>query len=670
MESTQQEAINTFQANLSYFMEKVPEVFKKIDILNHAIQNGTYEENYALEYKDGYFDVLNTNTNTYLYAQNSLEHAKMLTKDVNFKKSHNALESFNSLGIEEKEIKHYTSQTSIDNSLFAAAKLIHYVQNATSENDEMKFVTKYIFFGTGLGIHLKPIQNKTKATMLFIYEDDLELFRLSLFVTNYQELASNATLFFSIKNDEQNLKIAFEEFYIKGFNNNHYLKYSLFSDSYAIKIRQIKSLILTNEHLAYPYSKRLKSYLKAPEYLIEGCPFLDFSTIHKNSPLSNKPVLVIASGPSLDRNALWLQNNRDKFFIISVLSSIKKLHKLGIEPNIFVHIDEQSFSVNLFEGIDTKNLYSNTLFIFGSTISRNVIDSFKKENIFFFDRKGTFKQDFGKIEVASIGEMIYAISLILGANKLYLLGLDLALDPETNRSHTMEHMSSRVVAKDDDAHSMHLHNSAIPTRGNFLPNVYTTPAFMASIISFENISQSLLTNNQKVYNLSNGAYLKGSIPLEIEKLDTQAFIKMKQKERFESIRGFISKISQRGLSKKDREFLFLEIEGAKEIKNHILNFQTAKQKGIYEEYMKNFNTLFLDITNNKSVIIKNILFSYFVYTGSYIFDLFNTKNLKNSKRHLKKIDEFFTNELIKLVDIYIKAMEVYKEWEEKNKASF
>ncbi|MDQ1244648.1 MAG: hypothetical protein QG565_988 [Campylobacterota bacterium] len=668
MNTIEQKAFNTYQDNLKYFEQFHPYLIEKINILSSAIQNGSYKENYALEYKDAYFDVLNTNTGNYLYTQNSVEYANTLVKEVNFKKSHNTINGFDSfLKVNDEDLK---PQNSINTPLFATANIIHYTQQATSKDNEMEFITKYIFCGIGLGLHLQPIQNKTKATMLFLYEDNLELFRLSLFVTNYQELASKSELFFAIADDKRELQVHFEQFYIKGFNNNHYLKYSLFPKTDDEKIKQIKSLILTNEHLAYPYSKRLKFFLKAPEYLIEGYPFLNFSSMYNNSPLTNRPVLVIASGPSLDRNALWLQKNRDKFFIISVLSSIKKLYNLGIEPDIFAHIDEMSLSVNIFDGLDIQNSYKNTIFILGSGVSRNVVEKLKKENIFFLDNKGGYKRDFGLIEAASIGEVVYAISLILGANNIYLLGLDLALDPETNRSHSAEHIFSKIISLDDNVHDMTLHESAIKTKGNFLQTVYTTPVFMISIIMLEAISNKYLTHGQKVYNLSNGAYLKGTIPLEVERLDAYAFEETNQKERFASIKSFLSKISQSGLNKKDREFLISEINGAKEIKEYILKFKTASQKDTYESYMKNFNTLFLGIANNESVIIKNIMYSYFIYSSSYIFDLFNTKDLANSKRHLKKIDEIFTNELIKLVDIYIKAMEVYKEWEEKNKASF
>ena len=66
----------------------------------------------------------------------------------------------------------------------------------------MKNLLKFIFCGVGLGFHIAEIQNKVKSSLIFIMEDNLEIFRLSLFTTNYQSISEQARLFFSIMDDD------------------------------------------------------------------------------------------------------------------------------------------------------------------------------------------------------------------------------------------------------------------------------------------------------------------------------------------------------------------------------------------------------------------------------------------------------------------------------------
>lgn len=667
MHSIEQQAIHTFGENLSYLREAHPNLFKKIDILNHAIENNSYKEKYSLEYKDGYFDILDLRSNNYLYNQNSLEYAKVLTKQVNFKKSSSVIETFYKQRLTQEDVDRYDAKPPKLDPLFATAKIIYYSNSVASEDDEMKYIHKYIFCGVGLGLHIPLVQNKTHSQQLFIMEDNLELFRLSLFTTNYKELSAKAKLFFSVMDDESDFKNIFEYFYVMGFNNNHYLKYSLFSQSDLPKIEKIQRFVVSNVFLSYPYSDTLKSNLKSPEYLIEGYPFIDFSTIHKESPFSDKPLLFLAAGPSLDNNAKWLQENKDKFYIVSVLACVKTLFRLDVKPDIIIHIDDKAISVNFLDGVDREIFLDKTIFIFSSTVSRNVIESFNKEHIFFFDKSSSYKIDFGSLTSVSVGETGYAISLLLGTKKIYLLGLDLALDPQTNRSHSQDHMSSSII-EDNKSNFFSLFKNLLEVKGNFLDVVPTTASLSLSISYFNDFSDKYLTNNQKVYNLGNGAYLKGAAALKTEEIDTASFLDLTQQEKFEAISKFLKEISQCGANEKDINSLDEQIQEALRVKMLVLNFKKTAPTSNYESYMKAFYLLTLEMINEKGTkryAINIIFYSYLPLVSGYIFNIFNTKNIKNSKRHLKKIHEIFSEQVIKILDLYINTMNIYREWIEK-----
>ncbi|MDD2651834.1 MAG: DUF115 domain-containing protein [Sulfurimonas sp.] len=665
MHSIEEHAISLFGKNLSYLREAHPDLFKKIDILNHAIQNGSYKEKYSLEYKGDYFDVLDLRSNNYLYNQNSIDHAKQMAKQVNFKKSSGVIESFYKQRLSQEVVDRYDEKPPKLDPLFASAKIIHYANSVTSEDDEMKYIQKYIFCGVGLGLHIPLIQSKTASGQLLIIEDNLELFRLSLFTTNYKDLSAKAKLFFSIMDNDFDFKNIFEHFYVMGFNNNFYLKYSLFSQLDLPKIEKIQRYIVSNVFLSYPYSDTLRSHLKSPEYLIEGYPFIDFSTIRTNSPFSDKPLLFIAAGPSLDNNSKWLQENQDKFYIVSVLASVKTLYRLDVKPDIVIHIDDKAASINFLDGVNKKTFLNQTTFIFSSTVSRNVIESFERENIFFFDKSASYKIDFGSLTSVSVGETGYAISLLLGAKEIYLLGLDLALDPKTKRSHSQDHMSSSIVEDNKKSDFFSLFKNLLEVKGNFLDTVPTTASLSLSISYFNDFSDKYLINNQKVYNLGDGAYLKGALALKPKDVVTASFSSLLQQEKFESVKEFLKSISECTPNKKDIESLQEQIQEAKRIKTIALNFKKTAPTSNYESYMKAFYMLTLEMINEKSskkYAINTIFYSYLPLVSGYIFNIFNTKSLKNSKRHLKKIHDIFSEQVIKILDLYINTMSIYIEW--------
>ena len=57
--------------------------------------------------------------------------------------------------------------------------------------------------------------------------------------------------------------------------------------------------------------------------------------------IKEKPVLYIGAGPSLNENLDWILKNRDKFIIVSMGASCKRLLSKGIIPDIVGTVDPQ-----------------------------------------------------------------------------------------------------------------------------------------------------------------------------------------------------------------------------------------------------------------------------------------------------------------------------------------
>lgn len=205
-------------------------------------------------------------------------------------------------------------------------------------------------------------------------------------------------------------------------------------------IQLMQNFIVTAPYHSYPYSKKLFELLRTPEFLVDNYPFLNLENKSiQVSPIFDKPVLIVGAGPSLGLHGKWLQKNQNKFIIISVLSACNTLKKLNIIPDIVTHMDSSITSKKIISNLE-KDFFKNTIFLFSSVIQTQTVQLLKNNHIFFFESVTNYKQSLLTLGAPSIGETSYALTLLLGTSKTYLLGLDFALDPDTKSTHSKEHI--------------------------------------------------------------------------------------------------------------------------------------------------------------------------------------------------------------------------------------
>jgi len=664
----EQEAINLFQKNLKYFEKEQKKVYQRVAILSQAIADNTYTERYSLEYLDNYFDILELGSGNYLYGSNSLKNAKALAKKVNYKKSDSVVEGFyERRELSDEAVKIFDTTVNLKNQLYASAKIIQYNKLVTSKSDNMRKIIKYIYSGIGLGFHITEIQKKTKASVIFLVEKNLELFRLSLFTTDYTKLALKATLFFSILDDDNDTE-SFNAFLLKESIYNQYMKYTNLFTSNIDNIKKIQTAIVKSIHLIRPYNKSLREFLKAPEYLVEKYPFISFEE-YKNlkKPFEEKPLLLIASGPSLDHNAKWLQKNQNKFFIVTVFSSILTLHKLKVKPDLVIHIDSEYDDVTFLHGIDISSFFKQTLFLLSSVVAKAISEKIPKENLYFFESASSYKKNSKVPPAPSIGETSYFFALIFGVKQLYLLGLDLALDPESKSNHTKGHKEYREIKENNKENEQYtsFQNTILYTKGNFSDEVPTTALYQMSVNAFSIISSKYKDDNTKVFNLNNGAYLQGAKPLHIEDLDIDLFQIVNKKQEFENLKTFFHTISENSLNKDELLNFKQQIDEAIRVLKEVEDFQTKVNTTGYIKYLSHFHSLYINILNahtGKTYDINTILYLYLQQVVGYIFDILNSDLEGNEKEYIKNINNILIEQLKKIINLYIKTMKIYVKW--------
>ncbi|MBU0720417.1 DUF2920 family protein [bacterium] len=647
--------------NISYFQENHPHIYNKLAALDAAIEQKLHKSRYELMMKDTYYDVLEIVSGNYLYGSNSNEYADIAAQSITFKTNENVFETFKKTQIQKQNLQKYAKESILDNNLSGLAPILHYINENKPPHSELKTIDKFIFFGVGLGGHLLAIDKKIHAKVYFIIEDDLELFRLSLFTTPYYKLASKSQLIFSVFDTAQEFSSYAFSFLEKRFYNNHYLKYFQMLNHSDDKLKEFHIKVASQSHNLFYYNAILKQYLRPLEYLQDNFKFLNILKLYTNPSLDSRPFLLLAAGPSLHKNIQWLKQNHTKFITVALSATLSILEQEGIAPDIVTHIDGLEESIIHFDKLKSLNFFKNSIFLISARTLREIVERLDKENIFFFENGTSYKKDFGNLSAPCVGSTTYLLLLALGIKELYLLGLDLALDSATGATHATGHEYSQTLdLKLSDTHEdiLTFKDSVIKTLGNFRNEVYTTPDFMQSIDSINASSKSFKRTDQNVYNLNDGAKFENTITLDIDALNTQNFADINKTVSHTKIHEIFSLHSSNRIT--DDEFTGLKerLDNAIRIQEIII----AQQHSLFDssvEFLDSLVTISDKLTYSTSAISYDLALVYqeyfrFIYT--FIFDFFNTDKT-DKKIHVDEINKLLCTQLMRIVHGYKEELE-------------
>lgn len=650
----EQQAINMFQNNLTYLKERHPQVHRKLEVLQNAIQSGQYRENYSLEYIDGYFDVMALSSGTLLYGSSSLKHASEAAQSVTLDKEVSVIKTYYDLPYTKANVEDLDHLSIINSWMVGTAPIVRFVNEQLSGHDRLKRIYKFIFFGVGIGAHLSTIHQRIDADSYLIIEDDLELFRLSMFVTDYQRLAQNARLYLSVMDTPGEFKTIYRLFAEDLLIRNSILKFYLLADSYAPKIKQIQNFAVTRPHLAYPYNHLLYKNLKVSQAIHEGYHFLDISRPFETSLFAEKPILYLAAGPSLDAQIDWVKANQDAFIIVCVFMITVKLERAGVRPDIVVHVDEAKEAVeNTLSKMHDPAFLKESLFILAASAPLESLASVTdKEHLFLIEDRTHYKRDHGSIEFFSVGEVGYALSLLFGARKVYLLGLDLAVDQQSGKTHADGHntLDEIDISKGDTGPeaSGSLRKTLMAVKGNRRDICYTTPLFDASIHRIDYFTKRYRRPEQTVLNLGDGAYFEGTLTSQTEDVHHEA---MDKGEVVASLSAYFRSRSSDSLSDEERNDIVLRKKEVKKKARLIERFASAKIKDL-EAFRKQFIALIgalITPAKQETNEVSEVFLTYFQTVGDYIGNLLNTEGVDQSSRRAKTLQKILARQLYKIL---------------------
>jgi hypothetical protein len=507
------------------------------------------------------------------------------------------------------------------------------------ENIKFQKIMKLIYVGVGLGYHMQEIDKKLDSYTTLIIEPELEIFRLSLFTTDYSLFNSgNRRLFLSIGDDKAKRELDIYRFYKHHDYHNYNVKYySLLKNLSYIK-DEITDFFENNYVLNFPYSIIIENIKRTISFINHKDRFLDVHKIVENDIIGPKKVLLISAGPSLDNYIELIRKYQNKFIVVCVDVIVRKLEKQGVVPDIIFSIDPSFLCARYLTTEDINYLKNSTIIL----MSQQHPDTMKllrdRKLNYYFSQFANIVEEIGYLgSLPNVGTYSFQTMVSLGAKELYLIGNDAAFNQKTGSRYASDstHTQQEQLKIDITNDNLISREDILEVKGNLQDTVKTNRSLLAFKYSYDNCINIIKNRFEyKAYNLSNGVYIDGLEPMTkdefVKSIETYVKPDFDNKKNLDSI----SRVLESTCYKKDIEIINSIISRAKK-------FQKVKILSRDDFMTKKIDLMIWILERSKKMSIKlygEIFLQYTSIIDAYINFAVNLKqNDLYTKQNLNQL---------------------------------
>lgn len=346
-----------------------------------------------------------------------------------------------------------------------------------------------VFLGFGMSYEIHEYLHKYPHARILIFENDAELLKTVFSALSCTDIINSPNV--RIVGGEDT-RMSYPEIF-KFFNiaaNMYFLKavniieqpvsYAGNKEYYISAIRMVKEAI-QQVLLLYgndPYDSLLgiKFTLRNLSTIIDNPGIKDLEGAFKG-----KPGIVIASGPSLDKNIHLLEGLRNKAVMCAADGSVKILKHHNLPPAHLVTSLERVIATSfLFEGLtpeDTQDSYLAAC----PVIVPETYANFPGEKIIVYRNFATFEWldiKKGIVDIGpSAGNMAFKVLEYLGCDPIIMIGQDLALKDDLTTHAEGFHYKTDLSPSEIP--------NLIEVEGNYQPKVKTRPVYKQFLLHYE-----------------------------------------------------------------------------------------------------------------------------------------------------------------------------------------
>lgn len=297
-----------------------------------------------------------------------------------------------------------------------------------------------VVYGFGLGYLVDELLKMIdESNLIFVIEPDYDLFQAVMGVRDLRYLISSSQIHILLSESTKEIKASFFDIYdttkYSGIAVTSLLGHqAVYSEPYHQSMQYIKDVINTKLTNLITMIKMGSGFVSNTLLnLVCYCSCPGVNTLFNK--LEGKPAIIVAAGPSLNKNIHLLKEAKGKAAILAVGTALKALKKWDIEPDFVFSIDPQPLNYNLhFKGVDV----GSTALIAEIQSNCMIFENYQGPIFVAGDMPilGWFKdyiEDKGRIETGgSVANNAFVAAYKMGANPIVLVGQDLAYSPEGN----------------------------------------------------------------------------------------------------------------------------------------------------------------------------------------------------------------------------------------------
>lgn len=596
-----------YQKNITFFSSCHPLIIKKIKYFE-----ALNIENYFIEFINNHFELIDKQNN-HIYNCDPFYDAKYRCKNINDKPSFNLIKT----STIEKGVFY-------KNSINAKDSINDFLNLEKSK--QFKF-NKFIFFGTLLGVHLNDLDKELNSFAYLIIEKNIEIFRLSMFLTDYESLAKNSKLFFCINENDKETKDILSNFLKYKYEFNNTIGFELSNESEISNIDIFTKYLIDFDPYNYPFSEYLISLQRS--FFYKKNSLYGILNLSQTKNIFSKPILFLGAGHSLAKNIEWIYMNQDKFLIVCAAACLKRLELLDIIPDIILSIDGQHSQILKQFAVNDK-YYKNSLTILSAKTDPEIFEILNKENTFFIQDNLEVFDNTGIFTGVTVGDIGLDLILRLGAIEIYMLGFDACIS-NTGKTHDGIYKSSKIKLETTNViknNGFNTSKNLIEVKGNFEDKVFTFILYQQMIESINNITKNYKT---KIFNLSDGAYFENTVPLKI------TINEFDDKENLNKD-CILNQLKNEFISLSKIEFTINDIKNIKQEQKIINKLENLKHENIEKEFSKL-------ISSHKNSLALQIIEKFFNLIKPY-------NNYINTKESSELEFLQFKNLILSLKDSY------------------
>lgn len=299
----------------------------------------------------------------------------------------------------------------------------------------------YIVYGLGLGHHIKELKRKISSrSYIYVIEKNLDIVSTYMHTQNFSEIATG-NIFFFFGSDEEILTRISEKIFAFNvmplFGNLTNVILPSYRQIYGEWIHTMQKKILDTIRHAYFMLGNdmedtiigIKNNLENINVLLES-PSIE---LLKNA-YSNLPLIIVAAGPSLDKNIHELKNAQGKALIIATDAVLSTLKKHGVVPDGVVSIERILLTYEKF--YKDKEIHPKTVFIGPPVVRPEIFSVMKNHKKLICLKQGEKINEWINNDIlgedrllpmgTSCAHIAFSFARYIGANPIIFIGQDLA----------------------------------------------------------------------------------------------------------------------------------------------------------------------------------------------------------------------------------------------------